>query len=234
MGLLGLAVGGLLALDLFCGGGGAAEGLRNAGFTVVGVDSNPRCGRYYPGLFVCADALEPPVRLDAFDLIWASPPCQRWSPATRGAGDPRRHPDHIPATRRLLAEHPYTIIENVPGAPIRDDVILTGPTVGLDRILRRRHFELSFWSGLMPPPVLTNTHPDVVTITTSMSSSNHFYRRKSQGLPGRLSPAEARAAMGITTEMPGYMVGEAVPPAYAQLLAEAALAAAARSGVAAG
>ena len=32
-----------LALDLFCGGGGVAEGLIAAGFDVVGVDTDRRC-----------------------------------------------------------------------------------------------------------------------------------------------------------------------------------------------
>ena len=44
-----------LALDLFCGGGGAAAGLQAAGFEVVGLDINPTCAKYYPGHFIQAD-----------------------------------------------------------------------------------------------------------------------------------------------------------------------------------
>lgn len=42
------------ALDLFCGGGGAARGLIAAGFD-VGIDHDLRCGKHYPGQFIQAD-----------------------------------------------------------------------------------------------------------------------------------------------------------------------------------
>ena len=43
----------LLALDLFCGGGGACIGMQQAGFEVVGVDIKPH--KNYPGHFIQAD-----------------------------------------------------------------------------------------------------------------------------------------------------------------------------------
>ena len=136
------------ALDLFCGGGGTALGLFDAGFKeVVGVDIKKP--RDYPGDFVQGDVRELSVRLDEFDFIWASPPCQRFSVSTRSRGnDWKNHPDFIPVTRDLLRDHPFTVIENVMRAPIRADVVLTGPSVGLERIRRTRHFETSFfcWS----------------------------------------------------------------------------------------
>ena len=46
----------LLALDLFCGGGGACIGMQWAGFEVVGIDIKPH--RNYPGHFIQADIHE--------------------------------------------------------------------------------------------------------------------------------------------------------------------------------
>ncbi len=195
----------------------------------MGIDHHRRNAAVYPGRFVCADALHPPVSLADFDLIWASPPCQRFSAGTLQRGGPTaaaRHPDLIPQTRALLAGHPFTIIENVPRAPIRADVVLTGPMVGLERIQRQRHFELSFWPGLMPPRVSVPRWMwqagRAVTVTTSLSASSHYYPRRRAGLPGHVPIKEARAVMGITTPMTARQVGEAVPPPYAALLGQRA------------
>jgi DNA (cytosine-5)-methyltransferase 1 len=49
------------ALDLFCGGGGVTEGLRRAGFEVVGVDADPKCERSFVGHSRLGKAGEPPV-----------------------------------------------------------------------------------------------------------------------------------------------------------------------------
>ena len=139
----------LKALDLFCGGGGACLGLQEAGFEVTGIDLVYKHKKNYPGRFIQADIKSLPLLdLTAFDLIWASPPCQFASRAT-----PKKyrkfHENLIPLTRNLIRDHPLTIIENVPSGHLRKDVILTGPTVGLNRILRRRYFELSFFPGLI-------------------------------------------------------------------------------------
>lgn len=225
-------MGNLLALDLFCGGGGAALGMMAAGFHVVGVDRVRRHSKVYPGEFICGDALAPPVDLADFDLVWASPPCQAFSSATAAAVGSRAkamriYPDLIEPVRTLLAGHACTVMENVPLAPIRCDLVLTGPMVGLGRIVRRRHFEMSWWPGLQPQPI-TLPRKDwiegrAVTITKSMAAWSHYYPRKAAGLPGRVPVAEAREVMGITTPMTGRQVGEAVPPPYSEYVARLAL-----------
>ena len=223
----------MTALDLFCGGGGAALGLMAAGLDVVGVDIEPRHAGVYPGLFMVADATNPPVDLADFDLVWASPPCQAFSRITaKSAGSKEavhaKYPNLIPRTRALLAGHPCSVIENVPDAPIRCDLALTGVMVGLHRIARRRHFELSWWPGLQPQPQVPHREDwragRCLTITKSMSAISHYYPRKRAGLPGRPPIAEAREAMGIETPMTAAQVGEAVPPPYAEYIARNALA----------
>ena len=130
-------------LDLFCGAGGAAMGYHRAGFEVVGVDIKPQPN--YPFEFHQADALTFPM--DGFDAVHASPPCQRYSPSSkrnrRGAG-PDEHPDLVATVRELLRENGRAyVIENVPGAPLIDPVVLCGSTFKLD-VRRHRMFECSF------------------------------------------------------------------------------------------
>jgi len=137
-----------LLLDLFCGAGGAAMGYHQAGFDIVGIDNTLQPD--YPFAFIQGDALEPPVRLKHFDLIHASPPCQAY--IRSGNVNKNRHPDLLPATRQMLqnSKRPW-VIENVPGAPMRPDVILCGSHFGLP-LRRHRWFESNLpLSPLVPP-----------------------------------------------------------------------------------
>ena len=211
------------ALDLFCGAGGVALGLIAAGYDVVGVDIDRRCGKVYPGRFILGDATNPPVRLDGWDLVWASPPCQAFSVAVRPEHK-KGQPDYIAQTRQILAASgcDRTVIENVPLAPIRPDVVLTGPMVGLPRILRRRHFELNWWPGLLHP-VLPRTERKPVTILTSDIGERGRDHRKGAYWWKRYSVAEGREFMGIDLPFTRRQLGESVPPAYARYIAELAL-----------
>lgn len=214
------------ALDLYCGGGGSTIGLMQAGFDVTGIDIKPRPN--YPGKFIQGDALNPPVNILDYDYVVASPPCQRHSIATMSRGfDVTVHPCHILQIREMLSAHPYTTIENVPRAPLRTNLILTGQTFGLKKLWRRRHFENSFM--IWQPPI-GERPKNVITVTTSMCSNNHFYRRKDVGLPGRPPKWVCLSVMGYPrwtwkhypkwTLLTYKEIGESVPPPYMKYIAE--------------
>ena len=217
------------ALDLFCGGGGSTIGLLYAGFdSVTGIDIKNQ--RYYCEDFIKADVLYLPVNPLKYDFVWVSPPCQRWSVATqsRGKDQYKKHPNLIPFVRDLLKEHPFYCLENVPQAPLRTSLILTGPTVDLPFIQRTRHFETNFL--VWQPPIEHVPREEfrtghALTVTISMCSNNHFYRRIAQGLPGRPCKQEVKHAMGIPQNYNFTYrgLGEAVPPPYATYIAKQAL-----------
>jgi len=116
-------------------------GYFRAGFEVVGVDIAPQ--KHYPFEFHQADALEYlQAHWQEFDAIHASPPCQAYSRASmqwRKQGT--EYPDLIKPTRELLIKIglPY-VIENVPGAPLINPILLTGVFFGL-KVRRNRLFE---------------------------------------------------------------------------------------------
>lgn len=107
---------------------------------------NEKKSCYAGDTWIEADALE--VLADVkfcrqFDAIHASPPCQKYSQSTamfRAQG--KQYADLIEPTRNMLnlIGRPY-IIENVPTAPIRADIVLHGWMFGL-HVMRKRHFEL--------------------------------------------------------------------------------------------
>lgn len=131
-------------LDLFCGAGCAGEGYRRAGFDVVGVDINPQPNN--PHTFIQGDALEY-LRAHGhkYDIIHASPPCQTFTVYRNcRPGHKPKWPDMIDETREaLIASGKPWVIENVPGAPLRDPVRLCGTSFGI-RVRRHRLFEANF------------------------------------------------------------------------------------------
>ena len=190
-------------------------GLHRAGFDVTGVDirRQPR----YPFRFAQADALRPPFDLGDFDFIWASPPCQAFT-TLRTMPRHGLHPDLIEPVRLLLkASGAHWIIENVPGAPIRSDFALTGSEFGL-KVVRRRHFESSFWS-LHPFPWKPRSaiKAGYQTVTGHAGGSS-----KRDGIIAGNTDAR-REAMGIDWMTAAELV-EAVPPAYAEFIGRAAIA----------
>lgn len=129
-------------LDAFCCQGAASKGYSDAGFDVVGIDIDPQ--PRYPYEFELGDAVQF-IRDHGheFDVIHASPPCQRYSKAQRIQG--REHPDLIAATRAaLLAVGVPYVIENVEEAraELINPAMLCGAAFGL-RTYRHRLFEVN-------------------------------------------------------------------------------------------
>jgi DNA (cytosine-5)-methyltransferase 1 len=192
-------------LDLYCCAGGAAMGYYRAGFDVVGVDIDPQPN--YPFEFHQADALKYLLEHHSeFDAIHSSPPCQAFTNAQRIQGN--SHPDFITATRAALhlIGKPY-VIENVPGAPLKEPFELCGAMFPSLKTYRHRLFESNV-------PVWIPSHPDHVVATTKMG------RKPIEGqymhVVGNFSGVQqARDAMGIDW-MTRDELREAIPPAYTE------------------
>lgn len=127
-------------LDLFCGAGGASMGYYLAGFDVTGVDINPQPRYFFD--FIQADALRFP--LGGFDVVHASPPCKthtRMKHLREAQNTEPTYPDLIASTRdHLVSSGTIWVIENVPGAPLKDPIVLCGSSFAL-RVRRHRLFE---------------------------------------------------------------------------------------------
>jgi len=200
-------------LDLFCCQGGASAGYARAGFDVLGVDINPQPNYPYP--FVQGDAV---YYLRAhggdFDAIHASPPCQGYSNAQRI--QKREHPMLIDVVREALVwlGRPY-VIENVEGAPLKDPVTLCGAMFGL-RTYRHRLFESNV-------PIAVPAHPVHVERQVKMGRPvrpGDFY----QAVGNFSNVGYARDDMGVPW-MNRDGIRECIPPAYAEHVGRALLAA---------
>lgn len=199
------------ALDLFCGAGGASMGLHRAGFDVIGVDLEPQ--PRYPFQFVQACALS--FELGQFDFVWASPPCQAFTAYKRRPNHVAERPNLIPEIRELLAGKLHCI-ENVPSAPLRDPVTLCGSMFDLD-VRRHRNFEFSF--PLLAP--LCAHHKQTPRFPQATNRKN---KRSTVEVGVWRIPLETqRKAMGIDW-MDLEELSEAIPPAYSEFIARAAVA----------
>ena len=200
-------------LDLYCGAGGASTGYALAGFQVTGIDV--KHGKRYPYTYIKGDVLTYITDLDflrSFDVIHASPPCQTHSITQHlrnAQGKSTSKVDLIPQTRAALiaSGKPY-IIENVPGSPLIDPVLLCGSAFGL-KVRRHRLFESN--------------------VTIQGTTCNHKEQGRPVGVYGSMrdeipkggktaeTMEQALTAMGITNMIWSELV-EAIPPAYTKHL----------------
>ena len=196
-------------LDLYCGAGGAAVGLYRAGFEITGVDIVPQ--PHYPFRFILGDALQ--VNLEGYDCYWASPPCQFATMAGRQwRTQGRKYPDLIGPTReRLKATGKPYIIENVPGAPLINPIVLNGALFSL-RLRRTRLFETNF-----PVPF--------ILLPREGRSGFRMGRPPAEVITpvGHFSGVKrAQKEMGIDW-MGQKDLAQAIPPVYAEFLGRALL-----------
>lgn len=189
-------------------------GYHRAGFEVVGVDINPQPN--YPFEFHQADAMSLMVDVsnwaDGFDAIHASPPCQAYS-ITKSLRK-RTHPDLVAPTRDALRATglPY-VIENVPGAPLLNPLVLCGSMFEGLRVYRHRLFECEppiYW----PPHACNHSFP-----MPASKGQYHTLDKQSfiTAVGHNFQAASGRIAMQIDW-MTRDEMAQAIPPAYTEWL----------------
>lgn len=227
-------------LDLFCCAGGAGKGYSDAGFEVVGVDKDPQPN--YPFEFIQMDAIEAldtllaggtigGYRLEDFDAIHGSPPCQFFSSMTIVTGRRQDHSDLIGPTRERLEACglPY-VIENVERARValRDPVSICGLSLGLTIVIdgkrhhlkRHRLFESSI--GLLVPPCACHRYRDSGSVLGvygggTRQATRALAKNYNGGCTDKATAGQARVLMGMPWATRDEM-NQAIPPAYTELI----------------
>lgn len=202
----------LKALDLFCGAGGASYGIWQSGFDVVGVDINPQ--PEYPFPFIQANALD--IDFQKFDFVWASPPCQAFTAYKRRKNHVRPVENLIPQVREKLEKSGVKYcIENVPGAPLYEPVMLCGSMFGLD-VRRHRLFETNF---KVDQPKCRHDRQE----PRFPPATNRKNLRKTVEVGVWRIPLDVQQkAMGIKW-MQRKTLSQAIPPAYSNYIARRTL-----------
>ena len=209
-----------ILLDLCCGSGGTTKGYQRAGFYVVGVDIKFQ-PRYCGDEFYQADLFDfvRNTDLERFTAIHVSPPCQGYS-ITWGLHK-RDYPKLVESVRAALIQtgKPY-IIENVPGAPLINPVMLCGTMFGL-KVIRHRLFECSPSITFAPATcrhegyATGNRAERVKGSTRTPTLSDGFSYVTVAG--NNYIKAEGAEAMGIDW-MTRAELSQAIPPAYTEWL----------------
>lgn len=204
-------------LDACSGVGGATRGYQQAGFKVLGVDTNDQ-PNYCGDDFIQGDAVEY-IKNNGhlFDFIHASWPCQRYCTLTAGTnrGNGREYPDLIPAGREAMESSgkPW-VIENVINAPVRRDVLLCGEMFKLD-VIRHRKFEC--WGVTVPQPDHILHRGRVRGYSHGKYYDGPYIAAYGSG-GDKGSMAELRSAMGMAWPQVRKEITEAIPPAYTRYI----------------
>lgn len=194
-------------LDLFCGAGGCAMGYHRAGFDVVGIDN--RLQPRYPFQFHQADALEWVRDFGhLFDVIHASPPCQRFTQAQRLQG--RDHPDLLTPSLEAIASRKVWVVENVPGAPMFGAVTICGLALGV-KVKRHRLFLSSHQL------LATTCPPGHRGEWYTVFGKGALSRKRRSRFSRETGAAKSRLAMGIDW-MTREELSQAIPPVYTEFI----------------
>jgi DNA (cytosine-5)-methyltransferase 1 len=241
----------VIAFDLFACEGAASVGYQRAGFDVIAVDLDANRLAYNPADHLhLGDALDAITSVGvAGDFFHASPPCQGYS---RGnAGKVTAWPKLIAPVRERLREtgRPY-VIENVKGARphMIDPVLLCGCMFDLQtpdtdgvmlHLTRPRLFEANF--PLAPPRPCDHIGFDNIggvygggrkakrrpgeTLAEVAPRDRYAAKHVRKGGYTPRSKEVAAALLGVTHPMTWQGLKECIPPAYAEWVGRAAMAA---------
>jgi DNA (cytosine-5)-methyltransferase 1 len=213
-------------LDLCACEGGATAGYQAAGWHVTAVDLDEAALRRNPADDTyLADALAFLAgRGHEYDAIHSSFPCQRW---TANGANPaaERWPDLITPGRELLnaTGRPW-VMENVPKAPLRPDLILCGTQFDLAAVdtdgtllhLRRHRVFESNVPLLAPGPC---RHPHGVQWAGVYGGARKDKTEAREVRKGGYVPPSASVQSALLGGVP-WMTGkgrrECIPPAYSE------------------
>jgi DNA (cytosine-5)-methyltransferase 1 len=199
------------ALDLCCGSGSGSVsiGLKAAGFAVVhGVDINAQ--PYYPYKFFQRNALECADLIENYDFVWTSPPCQAHTMMLNGKQN--NHQCIIQPLRQMLQTcgRPF-VIENVPQAPIRTDLMLCG---SMFQLQTRRH---RLFESTVPLKAYFRCTCQNMRQHRSLDDNGNVFSLVGHNLGTADQWAQA---IGETRKLPKASLAQAIPPIYAQHIGE--------------
>lgn len=191
-----------LIIDLCSGGGVLAEAFEDS----IGLDINRESLEYYPNMKIQGSSIKTPFRSKAVNYSHGSPPCQAFSSAT--GTNKHKHIDIVAPTRKELKRiaNKYSI-ENVVGAPIRNDLMLCQSMFNLPGA-RHRIFELNFYV----PPLQCKEHNHILRNTGDEKNKIRSFFAHTKG-----SRKRNQEFIGCR-DLPVKISGLGVPPIFMEYI----------------